>query len=171
MCSVSARPVMKMTGTWATACFALRRRQVSNPSMPGITASRRMMSGVTSSTRARARSPATATSTVAPERSIASVRKLRVSDESSTTRTMSCCASDIAGEPLEHAEVTAQIVARDQPAHLGHEGGGGRGLVLKLRELGLDAPHMPDSAEAQQLADLLAVGDRRCRGGTARDNV
>ncbi len=89
MCSVSDSPVMKMTGTVATAGFALRRRQVSNPSMPGIMASSRMMSGVISSTRASAASPATATRTVAPERSIASVRKLSVSGESSTTRTMS----------------------------------------------------------------------------------
>ena len=45
MCSVSLRPVMKMTGTWARALFCFRRRQVSKPSVPGISASMRMMSG------------------------------------------------------------------------------------------------------------------------------
>ena len=37
---------MKITGTWASALFCLSRRQVSNPSVPGITASIRMTSGV-----------------------------------------------------------------------------------------------------------------------------
>ncbi len=49
MCSVSLSPVMKMTGTWASALFCFRRRQVSKPSVPGINASIRITSGSTRS--------------------------------------------------------------------------------------------------------------------------
>ena len=43
---VSLSPVMKITGTWASILLCLSARQVSKPSMLGITASIRMTSGV-----------------------------------------------------------------------------------------------------------------------------
>jgi hypothetical protein len=64
MCTVSDRPVMKITGMWAQAGCALMRRQVSKPDRPGISASSRIASGVTRSRRCSASSPLWATSTV-----------------------------------------------------------------------------------------------------------
>lgn len=80
---------MKMTGMWASASSALKAWQVSNPSIPGMTASRRMMSGVICRAMASARSPRSATRAVAPAVSSASASIATVSAESSTTRTMS----------------------------------------------------------------------------------
>ncbi len=85
---VSLSPVMKITGTWASAVSRLMRRQVSKPSMLGMTASRRMTSGVIFSLMASACFPSSATSTVMPASSSASVSMRSVSGESSTTRTM-----------------------------------------------------------------------------------
>ena len=61
---VSDRPVMKITGMCDHSARALMRRQVSKPSRPGISASSRMASGVTRSSRASAAAPSPATSTV-----------------------------------------------------------------------------------------------------------
>ena len=73
MCSVSASPVMKMIGTWSRPASRFSRRQVSNPSMPGITASSSTMSGVIWSTIRIAAAPSSATMTVMPAPSSASV--------------------------------------------------------------------------------------------------
>jgi len=64
MCAVSDRPVMKITGMCAQAGLALIRRQVSKPDSPGISASSRIASGVTRSSRCNAAAPLSATSTV-----------------------------------------------------------------------------------------------------------
>ena len=64
MCSVSVSPVMKITGTCVSCGMALSRRQVSNPSSPGITASISTTSGATRCAMASAASPLRATSTV-----------------------------------------------------------------------------------------------------------
>ncbi len=53
---------MNTTGTWASDGVAFRRRQLSNPSRPGITASISTRSGVTLAQTASAASPPVATS-------------------------------------------------------------------------------------------------------------
>jgi hypothetical protein len=50
-CSVPACPVMRMTGMWRVATWRRRRRHTSKPSMPGISESSRMMSGMTALAR------------------------------------------------------------------------------------------------------------------------
>src|SRR5256885_750820 len=52
MWSLSLSPVMKMTGTCAIALFCLSRRQVENPSPPGMMASIRMTSDMTDLSKA-----------------------------------------------------------------------------------------------------------------------
>lgn len=62
--SVSASPVMKITGTVRMPGACLSRRQVSKPSMPGMQASSSTASGVMRSSRFSAVAPSVATSTV-----------------------------------------------------------------------------------------------------------
>src|SRR5215470_5012361 len=157
MCSVSLSPVMKMTGTCASARFCLRRRQVSKPSVPGITASMRITSGVTFSTMERACSPSRATRTVIPASSMASVSMRSVSGESSTTSTRSrSFLRMVAASGLQCGEVALEIEGVDEDADLGNEAGIFGCSVLKLIQLLLDAPDVPDLAEADELADVIA---------------
>ena len=72
---------MKMTGTLLRPASRFSRRQVSKPSMPGMTASSRMMSGVIWSTMRMAAAPSSATMTVMPAPSSASVSSRSVSGE------------------------------------------------------------------------------------------
>src|SRR5262245_37860056 len=165
MCSLSLSPVMKMTGTCASARFCLRRRQVSKPSAPGITASMRMTSGVTFSTMERACSPSRATRTVMPASSMASVSKRSVSGESSTTSTRSrSFLRMVAACGLQCGEVALEIECVDEDAHLRNEAGVFGCRVLKLIQLLLDAPDVPDLAEADELADVIARRQPWLRG-------
>src|SRR5882724_5233044 len=163
MCSVSLRPVMKITGTWARCSIAFRRRQASKPPIPGIIASIRMRSGVICSVRLSALSPSSATSTVAPVVSIAWVRKPSVSGESSTTRTMSRGAFWVFGSMLgigrvHHGLHACHVLLQLEIPHQDTEivdqrrvlGAGGDHLV----ELDLDAAHIADLAEPVQVVEM-----------------
>ncbi|KEH10948.1 hypothetical protein GY14_01530 [Delftia tsuruhatensis] len=61
--SVSDRPVMKTTGTWAQAGVSLSRRHSVKPSMPGMTASSSTPSGTVRAKRCSASSASRAAST------------------------------------------------------------------------------------------------------------
>src|ERR1700712_1224813 len=80
---------MKINGTWLMPALALSRRQVSKPSISGMTASSRIRSGVMRSTMLSAAGPEVAIRTEKPDCSSASVKNPRASGESSTSRTMS----------------------------------------------------------------------------------
>src|SRR6266481_7240243 len=157
MCSVSASPVMKITGTLERPASRLRRRQVSKPSMPGITASSRMMSGVIWSTMRIAAAPSIATITVMPAPSSASVSRRNVSGESSTTSATSRFLGSvvIAVQSLQGCHVLIEIEAVDQDAHLGDEVGMLRMLAADLIELDLDGPDIADLPEPDQFLDML----------------
>src|SRR5581483_8159508 len=157
MCSVSANPVMKITGTLLKPASRFSLRQVSNPSIPGITASSRMMSGVIWSTIRIAAAPSSATITVMPAPSSASVSSRSVSGESSTTSATSRFrASMLIGmQRLQGCHVLIEIEAIDQPAHLGDETGMLGMRLADLVELDLDRPDIADLAKAHQLLDIL----------------
>src|SRR3982074_1484769 len=162
MCSVSASPVMKMTGTLLRPASRFRRRQVSKPSMPGITASSRMMSGVIWSTMRIAAAPSIATMTVMPAPSSASVSSRSVSGESSTTRATSrFLGSVIIGvQRLQGCHVLIEVEALDQPAHLRDELGVLGVFAADLVELDLDAADIADLPEPDQFFDMLDGGPR-----------
>src|SRR6266545_1678298 len=157
MCTLSVNPVMKMTGTCASARFCLSRRQVSKPSVPGMTASMRITSGVTFPTMERACSPSRATRTVMPASSMASVSMRSVSGESSTTSTRSLSfLRMVAASGLQCGEVTLEIECVDENADLRDEAGIFGCSVLKVIQLLLDASDVSDLAEADQLDDVVA---------------
>src|SRR4051794_18080016 len=173
MCSLSVSPVMKMTGTCASTRFCLSRRQVSKPSVPGMTASMRITSGVTFSTMERACSPSRATRTVMPASSMASVSMRSVSGESSTTSTRSLSfLRMVAASGLQCGKVALEIECVGEDTHLRDEAGIFGCSVLKLIQLLLDAPDVPDLAEADELADVITRRQSwlgRCgRGGDDR---
>src|SRR5882762_2511298 len=175
MCSVSLSPVMKMSGTWASALFCFSRRQVSKPSVPGMSASMRMTSGSTFSMMDSACSPSRATRTVMPASSIASVSILSVSGESSTTSTMFrvplLCMVAVdpgaanlgAANCLQRCRVPLQVECIHDRAYLPDEVAASRRGALDLDELVEDSPDMPDLAEVDQLIDVLAWRNRERR--------
>src|SRR5262245_33719892 len=173
ICSLSLSPVMKMTGRCASARFCFNRRQVSKPSVPGMTASMRITSGVTLSTMERACSPSRATSTVMPASSMASVSIRNVSGESSTTSTRSLSfLRMVAASDLQCGEIALEIECVDEDAHLRNEAEVFGCSMLKVIQLLLDAPDVPDLAEANQLADVIARRQSRLgccgQGGRGR---
>src|ERR1700676_1731297 len=157
MCSVSANPVMKMTGTLLKPASRLRRRQVSKPSMPGITASSRMMSGVIWSTILIAAAPSIATMTVMPAPSSASVRSRSVSGESSTTSAMSRFFGSviIAVQRLQGCHVLIKVEAIDQGAHLRNEVGMLGVIGSDFIQLDLDRPDVAQLTKADEFFDML----------------
>src|SRR5260370_5211585 len=157
MCSVSASPVMKMTGTLLKPASRLSRRQVSKPSMPGITASSRMMSGVIWSTIRIAAAPSIATITVMPAPSSASVSSRKVSGESSTTSTTSrfLCSVVIAVQGLQGCHVLIKVETVAHRAHLRNEVGMLGVLAADLVELDLDPLDVADLSEPDQLLDMF----------------
>ena len=116
---------MKMIGTLSRPASRFSRRQVSKPSMPGITASISTMSGVIWSTIRIAEAPSSATMTVIPAPSSASVSSRSVSGESSTTRATSRFLGSmvIAVQGFQSGHVLVEIEAIDQCAHLRDEVG------------------------------------------------
>src|SRR6478609_9432563 len=162
MWAVSERPVMKITGTSASPASRLSRRQVSKPSMPGMTASSSTISGVICSAMRMAPAPSSATITVMPTPSRASVRSRSVSGLSSTTRATSrFLASDILGsgvmrlQRLEEGHVLIEIEAVDQHAHLRDEGHVFGMVGADLVELHLDGTDVTHFAEADELIDMM----------------
>src|SRR5436853_2202997 len=157
MCSVSARPVMKITGTLARPASRLSRRQVSKPSMPGITASSRTISGVIWSTIRIAAAPSIATITVMPAPSSASVSRRKVSGESSTTSATSrfLVSVVIAVQRLQGCHVLIEVEAVDQGAHLRNEVRMLGVFTADLIELDLDCPDVADLPEPDQLLDMF----------------
>src|SRR5260370_11570779 len=155
MSCVSVSPVMKMTGTWASVLLRLRRRVVSKPSMLGMTASIRMTSGVILPTIARACAPSSATSTVIPASSSASVSMRRVSGESSTTSTISPASLGRIRPPLrvEDSQQPAQIERIGDGTQFRHRGGAFRGGRLDLVERCADTAEVADLAEPDQRVD------------------
>src|SRR4051794_25492431 len=162
MCSVSLRPVMKMTGTWARALFCFRRRQVSKPSVPGISASMRMMSGSTRSMIESAYSPSRATNTVMPASSIASVSIRSVSRESSTTSTMSLLSflRMAATNCLQRRRVPPQVERIHDGAHVHDEIAAFRRALLDLAQLLENLANVADLAQTDQLIEVAAGGQR-----------
>src|SRR3984885_12742684 len=162
MCSVSARPVMKMTGTLLKPASRLRRRQVSKPSMPGMTASSRMISGVIWSTIRIAAAPSIATMTVMPAPSSASVRRRSVSGESSTTSATSrfLVSVIIAVQRFQGCHVLVQIEAVDQRPHLRDEVGVFGVVGSYFIELDLDRPDVTQLPKADQ---FFHMSHRRTR--------
>src|SRR5260370_10545533 len=157
MCSVSASPVMKMTGTLLKPASRLSRRQVSKPSIPGITASSRMMSGVISSTIRIAAAPSIATITVIPAPSSASVRSRRASRRSSTTSATSRFLGSvvIAVQRLQGCHVLIEVEAVDQRAHLRNEVGMFGIIGSYLVQLDLDPANLSQTPKADQFLDML----------------
>src|ERR1700737_2197085 len=157
MCSVSASPVMKITGTLLKPASRLRRRQVSKPSMPGITASGRMMSGVIWSTIRIAAAPSMATITVMPAPSSASVRRRSVSGESSTTSATSrfLVSVIIAVQALQGCHVLIEVEAIDQRAHVRDEVGVLGIIGPHLVELDLDRSDVAQLPKADQFLHML----------------
>src|SRR4029450_12809602 len=153
-----------MIGPLASPASRFSRLQVSNPSMPGITASSSTMSGVICSTMRSAPAPSSATMTVMPAPSSASVKRRSVSGESSTTSATSRFLASviIAVQRLQGRHVLIEIEAVNQRAHLGDEVGVFGEGVADLVELELDALDVTDLSEADQ---LLHMPDRR---GAAR---
>src|SRR6185312_13202065 len=164
MCSVSASPVMKMIGTWSRPASRFSRLQVSKPSRPGMTASSRTMSGVIWSTIRIAAAPSSATMTVMPAPSSASVSSRRVSGESSTTRATSRFLDSviIAVQCFQGRHVLIEIETVDQRAHLRNEIGMLRVIVSDLVQLDLDRSDITELPEADQFLDML---HRRPRSG------
>src|SRR5882757_4545578 len=153
---------MKITGTLLRPASRLSRRQVSKPSMPGITASSRMMSGVIWSTMRIAAAPSIATITVMPALSSASVSSRSVSGESSTTRATSRRFGSviIAVQCLQGCHVLIQIEPVDERAHLRDEVGMFGMIRADFVELDLDGP---DVAHLSQADELLHMPYRRTR--------
>src|ERR1700761_1094550 len=164
MCSVSASPVMKITGTLFRPASRFRRRQVSKPSMPGMTASSRIMSGVIWSTMRIAAAPSSATITVMPAPSSASVKSRSVSGESSTTSATSRFLGSviIRVQGFEGCHVLIEVEAVDQASHLQDEIGVLGMRAADLVELHLNAPDIADLSEPDQLFHML---HRRPRTG------
>ena len=148
---------MKMTGTLLRPASRLRRRQVSKPSMPGMTASSNMISGVIWSTMRIAAAPSTATMTVMPAPSSASVSRRNVSGESSTTSATSRFFGSviIAVQSFEGCHVLIKIETIDQSAHLRHEVGVLRIVSAYVVELDLDRANIAELAETDQFLYML----------------
>src|SRR5450631_560625 len=172
MCSVSARPVMKMTGTLLKPASRLRRRQVSKPSMPGMTASSRTMSGVIWSTIRIAAAPSIATMTVIPAPSSASVSRRSVSGESSMTSAMSrfLVSVIIAVQRLQGCHVLIEVEAVDQDTHLRDEAGMLRIIGSDLIELHLNRANVTHLSEADQFFDMLHRRPRAAARAPMRDS-
>src|ERR1700735_4653071 len=152
MCSVSANPVMKITGTLLKPASRLSRRQVSKPSMPGTRASSGMISGVIWSTIRIAAAPSIATMTVMPAPSSASVNSRSVSGESSTTSATSRFLASviIAVQGFQGCHVLIEIEAVNQRAHLRDEVGMFRVVGADLVELDLDRADITHLSEPDQ---------------------
>src|ERR1700733_5189522 len=166
---VSLSPVMKITGTCASVLLRLRRLQISKPSMLGITASMRMTSGVILATIASACLPSSATRTVMPASSSASVSMRSVSGESSTTSTMSPPSLGRMTAPLrlEDGKKPAEIERMDDLAQVGDDGGMLGRVFLDVVESGADAANMADFTEPEERIEVVRrqgiVGCRRRR--------
>src|SRR5580700_843374 len=171
MCSVSASPVMKITGTLERPASRLRRRQVSKPSMPGITASSRMMSGVIWSTIRIAAAPSIATITVMPAPSSASVSSRSVSGESSTMSATSRFLGSviIAVQGLQGGHVLIEIEAVDERAHLRNEVGMFGIFGADLVQLELDRANVAQLPKADQFLDMLYRRPRAAGGLPVRE--
>src|SRR5687768_12910057 len=147
---------MKMTGTLVRPASRFSRRQVSKPSMPGITASSRMISGVIWSTIRIAAAPSIATMTVMPAPSSASVSSRSVSGESSTTRATSRLLESvvIAVQAFQGCHVLIEVEAVDQRAHLGDEIGMLGVLGADFIELELNGPDVTHLPEPDEFLDV-----------------
>src|SRR6202042_1982720 len=157
MCSVSANPVMKMTGTLLKPASRFSRRQVSKPSMPGIMASSRTISGVICSTMRNAAAPSIAPITVIPAPSSASVRRRNVSGESSTTSAMSrfLDSAIMTLKPLQGCHIPIQIEAIDEGPHFRHEIPMFGIVSSDLIELDLDRADIAKLAQADEFLDMV----------------
>src|ERR1700722_1906607 len=163
---------MKMTGTLLKPASRLRRWHVSKPSMPGIIASSRMMSGVICSTIRIAAAPSMATITVMPAPSSASVRSRSVSGESSTTSAMSRFLASviIAVQRLQGCHVLIKIEAVDQRPHLRNEVGMFGVVGSYFIQLDLDRADVAQLPKTDQLLDVLHRWTRAALRLPVRDN-
>src|SRR6266850_3011037 len=157
MCSVSASPVMNMMGTCSRPASRFSRLQVSKPSNPGMTASSSTMSGVIWSTIRIAAAPSSATMTVMPAPSSASVSSRRVSGESSTMRATSrfLVSVIIAVQCFQGRHVLIEIETVDQGTHLRYEVGMLGIVVTDLVQLDLDRADIAELSEADQFLDIF----------------
>src|SRR5579871_614856 len=153
---------MKMTGICAVCLFVLMRRQVSNPSMPGMTASSRMRSGVTFFSRPRAVVPSTAASAIMSALSSAAVMKPSESGESSTTSTMSRRPA-LPFIITERLQIIDDFAETETPELFAHDRNGRPGARLVPFELIKSRTHaggVPDAAERDDAVNLDAVSER-----------
>src|SRR5712672_4439631 len=171
MCSVSAKPVMKMIGTLSRPASRFSRLQVSKPSMPGMTASSSTMSGVIWSTIRIAEAPSSATMTVMPAPSSASVRRRSVSGESSTTRATSRFLASviIAVQCLQGCHVLIEVEAVDQHPHLRDEVGMLGVIGSYFIELDLDGADVTHLSKTDELFYMLHRWSRTAARRPVRD--
>src|ERR1700722_20022021 len=148
---------MKMTGTILKTASRFSRRQVSKPSMPGMIASSRTISGVICSTMRNAAAPSIATITVIPAPSSASVRRRNVSGESSTTSAMSrfLDSAIMALKPLQGCHVPVQIEAIDEGSDLRDEIAMLGKIGSDLIEFDLDRADIAELAQADEFLDMV----------------
>src|SRR6218665_501717 len=148
---------MKITGTSPRPASRFSRRQVSKPSIRGIRASSRMMSGVICSTMRIAAAPSIATITVMPAPSSASVSSRNVSGESSTTSATSrfLLSVVIGVQRLQGGHVLIEVETVDQRAHLCDEVGMFGMIIADLVELELNGADMPHLSQADQFLHMM----------------
>src|ERR1043166_4504594 len=152
---------MKMMGMCAVCLLVLIPRQTSNPSMPGMTASKRIRSGVTFFRRPTAVAPSMAASAVISAPSSAAVMKPRESGESSTTSTTSRrpALPLIITERLQIIDDFTEAEIAQHFAH-GRNRRSGLGLLaLQFVEPRGDTRGVADTAEGNDAIDLDAMGD------------
>src|SRR6476619_4787 len=147
---------MKMIGTCSRPASRFSRLQVSKPSRPGMTASSSTMSGVIWSTIRIAAAPSSATITVIPALSSASVSSRSVSGESSTTSATSRFFDSvlIRMQCFQCGHVLVEIEAVDQRPHFRDEVGMLGVLAADLVQLQLDSLDVADLTETDQRLDV-----------------
>src|SRR6202163_1704606 len=161
---------MKITGTLLRPASRLRRRQVSKPSMPGMTASSRTMSGVIWSTIRIAAAPSMATITVIPAPSSASVSRRSVSGESSTMSATSRFLGSviIAVQGLQGCHVLIEVEAVDQHVHLRDEVGMLGIIGSYFIELHLNRANVTHLSKTDEFLDMLHRRPRAAAWAPAR---
>src|SRR5690242_18670235 len=140
---------MKMTGMCAKSRAFLMRRQVSNPSILGITASMRMRSGRTCGSSERAVAPLRAISAVMPAPSRISVRRRSVSGASSTASTIGEArdSGDMERQRLDRISIALEVAVLGKAPQMGEGGRGRRLRGADLIETRQDPAHVTDAAE------------------------
>src|SRR5215469_4162515 len=144
---------MKITGKWRKRGSFFMLRQTSKPSMPSMTASRRITSGVAFWRASKAAGPEDATRTVIPAPSSASTRKRSVSGESSTASTVVgiSALSIMGGQRLQIRHVALQVDVADIGAQACCESTRFGTDLIEIVKLHLDGANVPGPSKPDQL--------------------